>query len=60
MVIDYGFMGEIMHRDLHNKEQVYECQECNSIHYETEIAVNPCTRKLYCDVCQSENIRLLE
>lgn len=39
-------------------EQVYECRECGSLHREGTISVRPGTRVLYCDQCQSEDVRL--
>ena len=42
------------------QEQVYECQECGSLHCGTEIASRPISKALYCDQCQSERVRLCE
>lgn len=46
-------------------EQVYRChgldaqgRECGQLHPESSIAVRPGTRVLYCDQCQSEDVRL--
>jgi len=42
-----------------NQEQVYQCQECKTIHWETKISVRPISKVLFCYWCQSENIRVI-
>jgi hypothetical protein len=59
-----------MKRDLHNAEQVYQCQgypatnttparPCGQLHPGSTVAVRPGTETPYCDQCQSERLRLL-
>lgn len=47
-------------------EQVYRChgvdaqgRECGQLHREGTISVRPGTETLYCDLCQSEDVRLV-
>lgn len=42
-----------------DQEQVYRCQQCGQLHPESTIAVRPGTKTLYCDQCQSEDVRLV-
>lgn len=47
-----------MKHDTHYQEQVYRCLGCGTLHQESEIASRPISKVLYCDQCQSEDIRL--
>lgn len=54
-----------MKRDTHNTEQVYYCDDCQTHHQESTVAVKEeivaghVSRTMYCDVCQSDDLRLL-
>ena len=51
--------SEIMSNRDKDQEQVYQCQECGSVHAESTIRCRPHTKVLYCDQCQSEAIKLI-